>query len=76
MLHHFRDVQYFPFDENLTSSSSPPPPPSSFPFVALYLMLPEAPQLYGLLYYPRIGYYNFLHQFRAATPPMKRNPEL
>jgi hypothetical protein len=41
---------------------------SSFSFGVLHLMLPEAPQPYGLLYYPRIGQTNFLHQFRAATP--------
>jgi hypothetical protein len=40
-----------------------------FSFGVLQLMLPEAPQPYGLLYYPRIGLSNFLYQFRAATPP-------
>jgi hypothetical protein len=40
-----------------------------FSFGVLQLMLPEAPQLYGLFYYPRIGPSNFLHQFRSATPP-------
>jgi hypothetical protein len=40
------------------------------------LMLPEAPQPYTLLYYPRIGYSNFLRQFRAATPPKQRKLEL
>jgi hypothetical protein len=39
-------------------------------------MLPEAPQAYGLLYYPRIGRYNFLHQVRAATPPEQKKLEL
>jgi hypothetical protein len=34
---------------------------SSFSFVVLQLMLPEAPQPYGLLYYPYIGHSNFLH---------------
>jgi hypothetical protein len=43
-----------------------------FSFGVLQLMLPGAPQPYGLLYYPRIGYSNFLHQFRAATPPKQR----
>jgi hypothetical protein len=47
-----------------------------FSFVVLQLMLPEAPQTYGLLYYPRIGPSNFLHQFRAATPPKQRKLEL
>jgi hypothetical protein len=42
----------------------------------LQLMVPEAPQPYGLLYYPRIGLYNFLHQFRSATPPEQRKLEL
>jgi hypothetical protein len=40
-----------------------------FSFGVPQLMLPEAPQSYGLLYYARIGLPNFLHQFRAATPP-------
>jgi hypothetical protein len=31
-------------------------------------MIPEVPKTYGLLYYPHIGHYKFLHQFRAATP--------
>jgi hypothetical protein len=39
-----------------------------FSFWVLQLMLPEAPQPYGSLYYPRIGLSNFFHQFRAATP--------
>jgi hypothetical protein len=47
-----------------------------FSFGVLQLMLPEAPQPYGLLYYPRIGTYNLLHQFRAVTPPKHRNLEL
>jgi hypothetical protein len=38
-------------------------------FGILQLMLPEAPQPYDLLYYPRIGQSNILHQFRAAIPP-------
>jgi hypothetical protein len=42
----------------------------------LQLMLPEAPQPYGLLYYPRIGLPNFLDQFRAATSPEQRKLEL
>jgi hypothetical protein len=36
-------------------------------------MLPEALQPYGLLYYPRIGLSNFLHQFRAATPISRKS---
>jgi hypothetical protein len=47
-----------------------------FSFGVLQLMLPEAPQPYGLLYYPRIGLSNFLHHFRAATPPKQRKLEL
>jgi hypothetical protein len=47
-----------------------------FSFGVLQLMLPEAPQPYGLLYYDRIGHSNFLHQFRAATPPKQRKLEL
>jgi hypothetical protein len=43
-----------------------------FSFGVLQLMLPEALQPYGLLYYPRIGLSNFLHQFRVATPPKQR----
>jgi hypothetical protein len=39
-------------------------------------MLLEAPQPYGLLYYPHIEHSNFLHQFRAATPPEQRKLEL
>jgi hypothetical protein len=39
---------------------------SYFSFGVLQLMLPEAPQPYGLLYYPRIGHSNFLHRFRAV----------
>jgi hypothetical protein len=39
-------------------------------------MLPETPQPHGLLYYLRIRRYNFLHQFRAATPPEQRKLEL
>jgi hypothetical protein len=46
-----------------------------FSFGVLQLMLPEAPQSYGLLYYPRIGLSNFFHQFRAATPPEQRKLE-
>jgi hypothetical protein len=45
-------------------------------FGVLQLMLPESPPTYGLLYYPRIGRYNFLHQFRAATPPEQRKLKL
>jgi hypothetical protein len=45
-------------------------------FGVLHLMLPETPQPYGLLYYPRIGLSNFLHQFRAAPPPKQRKLEL
>jgi hypothetical protein len=47
-----------------------------FSFGVLHLMLPEAPQPYGLLYYPRIGPSNFLHQFLAATPLKHRKLEL
>jgi hypothetical protein len=47
-----------------------------FSFGVLQLILPEAPQPYGLFYYPRIGPSNFLHQFRAATPPKQRKLEL
>jgi hypothetical protein len=47
-----------------------------FFFGALQLTLPEAPQHYGLLYYPRIGQSDFLHQFRAATPPKQRKLEV
>jgi hypothetical protein len=43
-----------------------------FSFEYLQLMLPEAPQPYFLLYYPRIGLSNFLHQFRAAPLPKQR----
>jgi flagellar basal body-associated protein FliL len=43
-----------------------------FSFGVLQLVLPEAPQRYRLLYYPRIGLYNILHQFRAATPANQR----
>jgi hypothetical protein len=45
-------------------------------FAVLQLMLPEAPQPYGLLYYPRTEQSNFLHQFRAATSPKQRKLEL
>jgi hypothetical protein len=47
-----------------------------FSFGVLQLTLPEAPQPYGLLYYPRIGFSNFLHQFHATTPHKQRNLEL
>jgi hypothetical protein len=47
-----------------------------FSFGVLQLMLPEAPQRYGLLYYLLIGHSNFLHQFLAATPPEQRKLEL
>jgi hypothetical protein len=47
-----------------------------FSFGFLQLMLPETPRPYGLLYYPRIGRSNFLHQFRAATSPKQRKLEL
>jgi hypothetical protein len=40
------------------------------------LMPPKVPQPYGLLYYPRIGPSNFLHHFRATTPPKQRKREL
>jgi hypothetical protein len=49
---------------------------SSFSFGVLQLMLPEALQPYGLLYYLHIGHSNFLHQFRAATPPQQRKLKL
>jgi hypothetical protein len=45
---------------------------SFFSFGVLQLMLPEAFQPYGSLYYPRIERSNFAHQFRAATPPKQR----
>jgi hypothetical protein len=45
-------------------------------FGVLQLMLPEAPQPYVLLYYPRIGHSKFIHQFRAATPPDQRKLDL
>jgi hypothetical protein len=47
-----------------------------FSFGVPQLMLPEVPQTYGLLYYPRIGLHNFLHQFRAATSPKQIKLEL
>jgi hypothetical protein len=47
-----------------------------FSFGVLQLMLPEAPQPFGLLYYPHIGLFNFLHHFRPATPPEQRRLEL
>jgi hypothetical protein len=47
-----------------------------FSFGVLQLMLPEAPQPYGLLYYPGIGCSNFLHHFRAATPPEQKKLQL
>jgi hypothetical protein len=47
-----------------------------FSFGVLQLMLPEAPQPYGLLYYPRIGRSKFLNQFRATTTPKQRKLEL
>jgi len=47
-----------------------------FSFGVLHLMLPEAPQPHGLLYYSRIGRSKFLSQFRAATPPKQRKLEL
>jgi hypothetical protein len=40
------------------------------------LMILEAPQTYGLLYYPRIGLSNFLHQVRATMPPKQRKMDL
>jgi len=40
-----------------------------FPFGVLQLVLPKAPQPYGLLYYPPCYTSNFIHQFRATTPP-------
>jgi hypothetical protein len=54
------------------------PSSSSFFFSCgvLQLMLPEALQPHGLLYYPRIGPSNFLHQFHAAMPPEQRMLEL
>jgi hypothetical protein len=45
-----------------------------FSFGVLQFMLPEAPQPYGLLYYPHIGLSNFL-KFRAATSPKQRKLE-
>jgi hypothetical protein len=49
---------------------------SFFSFGVLHLMLPEAPQPYVLLYYPRIGRSNFPHQFRAAAPHKQRKLQL
>jgi hypothetical protein len=46
---------------------------SSSSFGVFQLMLPEAPQPYGLLYYPRIGLSNFFHQFRSAMTTKQRN---
>jgi hypothetical protein len=46
-----------------------------YSFGVLQLMLPEAPQPYGLLHYPRIGRSNILHRFRAATFPKQRKLE-
>jgi hypothetical protein len=47
-----------------------------FSFGVLHLMLPEAPQPYGLLYYPPYWTSNFLHQFRAATHAEQKKLEL
>jgi hypothetical protein len=47
-----------------------------FSFGVLQITLPEAPQLYGLLYYPLIGHSNFLPQFHTATTPKQRKLEL
>jgi hypothetical protein len=47
-----------------------------FSFGVLQLMFPEAPQPYGLLYYPRFGHYNFLHKLHAATPTEQRKLKL
>jgi hypothetical protein len=47
-----------------------------FSFGVLQLMLPETPQPYGLMHYPRIGLSNIIHQFRAATHPEQRKLEL
>jgi hypothetical protein len=41
---------------------------SSFPLGVLQLMLPEAPQPYGLLYYPRILSSNFAHSSALPRP--------
>jgi hypothetical protein len=49
---------------------------SSFSFVVLHLILPEAHQPYGLLYSSRIARSNFLHHFRSTTPPEQRKLEL
>jgi hypothetical protein len=46
-----------------------------FPFGVLRLMLPLAPEPYGLLHCLRIGLYNLLHQFRVATHPEQRKLE-
>jgi hypothetical protein len=48
----------------------------SFSLGSFSFMLPEVPQPYGLLYYPRIGPSNFLQKLRAATPPKQRKLEL
>jgi hypothetical protein len=39
-------------------------------------MLQEAPEPYDVLYYPHMGRSNFLHKFRAATPPKQRKLDL
>jgi hypothetical protein len=44
-----------------------------FSFGVLQLMLPEAPQPYGVLYYPRTEISNFL---RVAKPPQQRKLDL
>jgi hypothetical protein len=67
-------IIFYPEDSNPTSRSTKGR--FFFSFGVLQLMLPEAPQPYTLLYYPRIGLFNFLHQFRAATPPTQRKLEL
>jgi hypothetical protein len=59
---------FFFFSSSSSSSSSS--------FGVLQLMLPEALQPYGLLYYPCIGRHNSLRQFRAATPLKQRKLEL
>jgi hypothetical protein len=63
---------FFSFSSSYSSSSSS----SSSSSGVLQLMLPEEPQFYGLLYCPRIGPSNFLHQLHAATPPKQTKLEL
>jgi hypothetical protein len=47
-----------------------------FSFGVLQLMLPEAPQPYGLLYYSRIGPPTFSTSSALPRPPKQRKLEL